>query len=345
MTITNYYRHKISVISFILIILVVLIHSHFEEAVNFPSASIIQAIFGTAGFATMAVPMFYLISGFLFFNCISNFSDCFHKQKKRVRTILIPFLLWNIIFILWYVVLENISFLSGFINSNITESINLSKPLDTLNFLFCQPAAFHLWFLRDLLFFIVITPIIYFFAKRIPWVTLAILIGIIPFIPFKGFVFFVLGAIISLNYSLDGIRKLLNKRICLSCLFIYLSVALIQGGVVTIGNKIVEVYLYIIISISGMIVIWRGYDFIMRKGNFSILSADIIFYTFFIYLFHEPTFNIIKKLSLKVFGVSSLSLIFLYFINIIIIVLISYLIGKGLKQYWPKVYGVLTGGR
>ncbi|WP_342383087.1 acyltransferase family protein [Bacteroides ovatus] len=53
-------------------------------------------------FPRVSVPMFCIISGYLFFQGL-NTVDCFkekykYKLKSRVRTLLVPYLLWNIIF-------------------------------------------------------------------------------------------------------------------------------------------------------------------------------------------------------------------------------------------------------
>lgn len=54
-------------------------------------------------FPRVAVPMFCIISGYLFFQGL-NTVDCFKekyklKLKSRVKTLLIPYLLWNIIYL------------------------------------------------------------------------------------------------------------------------------------------------------------------------------------------------------------------------------------------------------
>ena len=47
----------------------------------------------------IAVPMFFFISGFLFFNKLQKWNRTvyFDKLKKRIKTLLIPFVIWNTI--------------------------------------------------------------------------------------------------------------------------------------------------------------------------------------------------------------------------------------------------------
>lgn len=68
-------------------------------------------------------------------------------------------------------------------------------------------------------------------------------------------------------------------------------------------------------------------------------------YSFFIYLFHEPVFNIIKKIGLKVLGVHEWSLILLYLINPLIMCATAIMVAKLLQRFVPKVFSVLVGGR
>lgn len=70
-------------------------------------------------------------------------------------------------FVLWYVVLENVPGVSGFNNSSgIVEKYWEQPILESLYDLFIAPAAFQLWFLRDLLVMLVFTPILWWIAKR-----------------------------------------------------------------------------------------------------------------------------------------------------------------------------------
>ena len=57
------------------------------------------------GLCASAVPLFFLISGFLYFTgCESQFGlkDYMAKNRKRLRTLLIPYLLWNIFTLLLF---------------------------------------------------------------------------------------------------------------------------------------------------------------------------------------------------------------------------------------------------
>ena len=92
---STYLSLKIKVISFVCIIMVLYIHTGFPEYVikTMPLPVLVRDLtIGVIG--PCAVPMFFMISGFLFFQNIQNpFCDIKTKMVKRIRTLLIPFII------------------------------------------------------------------------------------------------------------------------------------------------------------------------------------------------------------------------------------------------------------
>lgn len=68
-------------------------------------------------------------------------------------------------------------------------------------------------------------------------------------------------------------------------------------------------------------------------------------YSFFIYLFHEPVFNIIKKIPIRLFGDSEPVLVLLFLINPIIMAAVAVVTAKVVQKCLPKLYSILVGGR
>ena len=92
MRIDEYNSKKIRVLSFVLIFLVLYIHSFYNEAIGTKYASFLQVFLGNGGISNVAVPMFFAISGVLFFNGITSVKDCFPKIRKRIKSLLIPYI-------------------------------------------------------------------------------------------------------------------------------------------------------------------------------------------------------------------------------------------------------------
>src|SRR4051812_4625301 len=112
---TAYISDKIKIISFFSIILVVFLHAY-----NLDNAPDVTPLFYKSptwfiedvisqGFTRIAVPLFFMLSGFLFFlNIKGTRNEFWNKIKKRGRTLLIPFLFWSLFGIGFYFTLQTV---------------------------------------------------------------------------------------------------------------------------------------------------------------------------------------------------------------------------------------------
>ena len=127
--------------------------------------------------ARIAVPLFFMFSGFLFFYKTNGFTAQTYaeKLKKRVRTLLIPYLFWNILFVVFYNVSGRL--FPGAIESFIGEGYSIK---DWLMMLWKghgdMPISYQFWFIRDLMVVILFTPITYWLTKRFDYL-LPLLLG------------------------------------------------------------------------------------------------------------------------------------------------------------------------
>jgi surface polysaccharide O-acyltransferase-like enzyme len=178
---TSYLSEKLKVLSAVSILLVLYIHSgfHADELDEMPfNISVQEMISDMIG--RCAVPLFYMISGYLFFYKVPNgLTSIFEKMKKRVYTLVIPYTIAAIFFVLFYVVVELIPGTSTFMNSTISPlfekdwtTILISIFYDAGN---GSPIAFQLWFLRDLIILIAFSPLWYLLIKHLKWSWLIII--------------------------------------------------------------------------------------------------------------------------------------------------------------------------
>ena len=91
---------KISILSFILFIGVMLIHTNNLEVyeINSNGFDFLAAVeSGLSGISSSCVPIFFFISGFLFFR---NFqiSMLLDKYQSRIKSIVIPYIVWNTLY-------------------------------------------------------------------------------------------------------------------------------------------------------------------------------------------------------------------------------------------------------
>lgn len=341
MVIDSYNSQKIKILNLVLITMVVFIHSSYNEALLYPYANSIQKICAGYGLASVANVLFFFISGFLFFCGINSHVSCLPKIKNRIKSLFIPYVLWNCIFILWYALLFFSPSLNRFVNINVIDTLLSGSFVDNIKIIFWNPVNFPLWFLRDLMIMVSLSPFLYYIIKYLRW------LAPIPFLllPDEHLMssFFVLGGCVAMFSSLASFSRMLNRRIAFVALIIYLSLSISQIWIIEESR-----YLGAFNGLCGCVVLWKGYDRIVN--NHPMLPSNPILqkylgYSFFIFLFHEPVFNIIKKLGLKLLGIHEWSLILLYFINPFIMCLLAIGVAKVLQRYIPKVYYVLVGGR
>lgn len=352
-TVSSFLSEKIKILSFISIILVLYIHSGFHNTSNEILGMSINNILQdtiSGGLGQCAVPLFYMISGFLFFqHTESGMPSIIKKIRKRGKTLLIPYLIGCLFFPLTLIIIESIPGSERFMNSTFMK--NLYLPLsDILCSTFYKtaeggsPWAFQLWFLRDLIILVLFSPILFYARKYIKTITIIILFlitycksitSIIPVIPCFWFMFG------------DAIVTHLNKpkSISIICGILFFCGVVLQ---ITYPDNKIILSLEIPIIILGIFFFWNCYDY-LTKDSFSLKKHSVLNiltnFTFFIYLFHEPTLNIVRKIIVVIIGKSSIGFAISYLLSPWIFIVAAIAIGLLLKKKCSGIYSILVGGR
>ena len=203
---------------FPMIVLVTFAHSYGKVADGF---SLLASDWNTYEFLKLllsqtlvkvAMPVFFIMSGYLFFANVDKWDVVIYKKKilRRVKTLLIPYLIWNL---LMAVKLKtfSMSMLWAYWNPSGTQ-------IDWFGHeqLMTAPANMPLWFLRDLMVVSLLTPIIYILVRKFCYWLMAVLTvlylsGVCAFIPglsAYAVYFFTLGAFLSIRkMNLTGTFK------------------------------------------------------------------------------------------------------------------------------------------
>lgn len=94
-----------------------------------------------------SVPIYFFISGYVFFLGITLTRDVYkQKLRNRVKTLLIPFLIW-----------ETLALLPWAVTQLLPVNFSVSPP----SFNYVYPQNLPLWFIRDLMIVVIFTPAIY----------------------------------------------------------------------------------------------------------------------------------------------------------------------------------------
>ncbi len=145
------------VLNTISIILIVCMHSIVSTNVFFDSI-VLNFIF--KGLSRTAVPVFFLISAYLFFVDFVPSKNYLDKIKKRWNTLMIPYFITIFIYFLFYYITQQIPFLRSFYEeSKLVENYTMFQIIEKI---FIVPINPSLWFLRDLFLIYLLSPIIYY---------------------------------------------------------------------------------------------------------------------------------------------------------------------------------------
>lgn len=351
---TRFLSNKIKALSFFLIILVVFIHAYvfnkspLEQLKETYKISWAVQLFFSYGIGRTAVPLFFLISSYLLF--IGFPGNYFVKVKKRVKTLLIPYLITSAGIAVLYYCLQLLPQLRSFFGSGVIVNLPFHKLLDIV---FLNPIPYQLWFLKDLMILVLLSPFFYYLSK---WLKVFVLI--LPFISWlfewklyilrnDSVLFFTVGAyLVANNFTLPDSPKFLKKLAFVICLIWFILI--LMWAFLSIRNIMPSINLifYKINILTGLLAIWVTYDRLLEQKDISDSQfLKLGTFSFFVYLVHEPVLTLIKQGLFKFIGISDFKILLIYFTSVILTTVFAVILAIALRKILPSTYYFLTGGR
>ena len=359
---------------FPLAVMVVVIHSSISKDYHLPDYTALsgmdicvalQILFSHV-VCHVSVPVFFMMSGYFFFYKSEKFDLTIYltKLKSRIYTLLIPYILWNTLYILRNLAVviakreEIIQYFSQNQWLHMYWDCNVWA-LDRVNWLgtvtpSTGPILVPMWFLRDLMVIVVLTPILYPLLRRFGKLTLALLAvcyitriwPILPgFSPTAAF-FFSFGAYFSIHREVM-VDKLYRIRIpvYLICIPLLILTFLWDGTHTRIGQ-----YIYPFFIIAGVIsVICLATALV--SNDYLNFSKRLSPTTFFIYAGHAAfglyiTYFILKRIIPQSNLDENWFLITLkYLLTPVMATSICLVVYVVLERWSPKLLSLLIGNR
>lgn len=354
-----YLSHKLRIISFLSVILVVFLHSYNVGTGFLPgsplsdSYSVTIQNFFYQGLTRIAVPLLFAISGYLFFRNINATGNSFVlKFRKRLKTLLVPYLLWSGWGVVFYFLLQLIPQTRPFFKQELVIQYSVLKLFHTL---FISPVPYQLWFLRDLMLLVFLSPLLYFITRHLHFIPLLIFFiiwftfPVFNYIIFKpeSLFFYSAGAYFA-THRPEILLKVYSSVSTLLFPFLWVLILLFKmNPVFTLSPYIpISLYLHKAGILTGIVSVWILYDRTMLyKNEPHPLLQKISLFSFFIYAFHEPVLSIIKKSIFFLLGSTAQTAILNYFLAPFLTLLLAFLTAQLLRRYTKKFYDVITGGR
>lgn len=312
----------------------------------------------------VCVPTFFFISGYLFFKGLEtwDFKAYGRKLKRRVNTLLVPFLIWNTISILIVCFglfrSEGVNGVHTFLADNgywhlYWDSKNLSEGQTNWiggGVLSTSPQLVPLWYLRDLMVVAICSPVLWFLFKKtkaygLLLLTICYVSGV--FVNISGFsamafLFFGAGAYcIMYNINPTTYAYRYRKPIMLITAFLIVVLTSLDGHNTKQGNLIYPFYVGIGFVNAINVATFFVKNEIIKIPTFLSMSA------FFIYLAHKVAFiNKLTQICESIFGLSTPLLMTISYLAVpIMTVCICLLLYYLLSRFTPRLCGVLMGGR
>ena len=338
---------KLRFFSFWLMVGVVLLHSK-NIFLGKSIPSFIESLF-SENLTQICVPLFFMISGFLFFRNENSSIQYLEKIKKRIKSLLIPYILWCLgIFLLIFVLQQ----LPGIGNFFPQKFMDMSLKDNFLNAII-YPYNYPFWFIRELLLYVCLTPVIKFLIDKNGLVLpiFLFLLGIITdsflqlavkVIQVYPFFYYVLGCYLGIKKLDIKINKNLTLILGIFYLFINILFANSSFDMWLSPESMALIFLNNFKNLAGCIFVWGFYDCMMGLSMPKI--PTYYKYSFFIFALHGIPATMISKITQVIVRDEFLKLI-LYFASWIALTIISMLIGKFIDKKFPKLYNILVGNR
>ena len=293
------------------------------------------------------VPCFFFISGYLFFLSKKTYLQ---KLSTRVHTLLVPYLLWNSMMVIGYLLALMIGYpqeINGhsLADYHVVEYVRLfwdRGSYDNGNFV---PILCPLWYIRNLLIMSLISPLIYYILKYLReffllFVTIWwLMTNHNAFIP-QTILFFSLGAYFSV-FSVNPLKVVLDKKTVFITIFLVFAIGDIFSHVVC-GTP-VNLQIHRLSLLFNIPVLFLLADYGVRR-NFQCKSLPNA--AFIVFCVHYPLVILLRKLCVVYFSeLNDVFQILLYFFCVVIAMAGSLGVYFFLDKFCPKIKNVLSGNR
>lgn len=312
-----------------------------------------------------SVPIFFFISGYLFFYNTEFSKDIYiRKIKTRVKTLLIPYLVWNTLAIISLLVANSPGIVMHPEQLNITIpglfsaywAYDHSLFTTTMGASIYHPIDRPLYFVRDLMVAVLCSPVIYGLIKRFKYYPVILfgliwlgggISGVIDTSRVSCPFFFLWGAYLSINKKEP---VLVFGRFFKSSMILFPSLGLLcmlsSYFYPDVQEAIKHVNVVVSVLFTYNLAVW-----LLEKGYCKV-NVFLVSVSFFVYVSHTIVQEQIKFVHYLIFRfivrdptieeVCILNNYNLKFVLIIVIILTVYWL---LKRYAPSLLRVLNGSR
>ncbi len=317
---------------------------------------------------SQSVPIYYFISGYVFFVGVELTREKYlQKLRNRVKTLLIPYVVWNLIAMI-LIFLKMLPIFHQFSSYTTTSAFSFSELIHSAHVsagTFClidptngemislgnplAPIDGPLWFLSYLMIVVLLAPVIYWLLRRVR-IFPVVLFGVVWFVLgcldfdhlylfFTALFFFSFGAYMSINRK-DMLREFGR------CFSLSMVLYPLLGMLYIVATYLFPEFMITIKQLNicvGLLFAYNLATWLLEKGICKVHSF-LASAGFFIYVAHMLVcLRIIKMLYLSMSPSSDFAYIVLYVLSAVLTIVLLLITHSLLQRYCPSVLRVLTG--
>ncbi len=301
------------------------------------------------GLARLAVPMFFLMSGYFFFLGFTwSWREYGKKLAARAKTLLLPYLFWTVLGVAIRFLGQSLPAVKPYFAG---EGLLLadSSAFDLANAVFgftAAPLSYHFWFIRDLMLLMILSPVFILILRyaAIPFLGAIFLAWITATWPMYtpdavGVLFFSAGGYVATRsrslFALD--------RYGLWVLLAYLPVLLAD---VIWYDASFNLCLHRCGIVLGLVATLFVTKRVSANEKLKITLLRLSESSFFVYAAHEPLLGLTRTFAFQAVSFAwpyTMLLLYLFIPLLVIVGLVA--VHTLLGACFPKVLGLVTGGR
>ena len=350
---TDLFSNRVRIFSFILTVLVIWIHAVRPSSVYPESMAgaglwiMLQQVLGTY-LGQIAVPGFFALSGYLFFRNADRAGEdpaAFFagKLKSRIRTLVIPYLVWNLIYFLVYLAAGRVE-------------LSADTAFKSIFLFYCNPVF---WYLKQLIVITVLTPLLWLLIRKdrsaapvlLVLFILAVFYDLLPVHPVNedALFYYACGASAALHCrgfvesdaaTGSDVRGKWRKAalICFAA-FIMLQAVSLSGA--EHGSLRLSIAGAVGCRISGLTAL---YALLAACGAGKKKTPSYMEYNFFVYATHYLVLRLIQTAA-DALGSGPVFSSLIYVLMPALCISAGVFAGRCMQKYAPQIFRLLTGGR
>lgn len=332
--------NKVTYISLLSACMIVIMHTINNTVDKFNNSPLSTDLLNNIHFLTRnAVKLFWMISALLFYRDY-NLSKVKQKYRSRFKSLVIPYLIWNIIGVIFTYIIYSVPSLKEQVNGLELFSPSFNNIIEGV---FHYKYNIIFWYIFELILLTILSPIIYI-SLYDKYIGLVVLIIFYTFSPNlfenqniirggESWIYYLIAAYISIHYFNKTLIKLNNTQSIL-CFILFLLFNFIQIEV--LSNR----FLSLLITVIQCVLMWLSTDFMTKFSRKWMIGISM-----FIYAIHfNIDMGISKIVTRTIPDIPEISIV-AFIICLFLTITISIYTAVFLRNYTPKIYLLLNGNR